>query len=399
MINALDAPVEAAYLELEQAEDAAAAIPARVPLETLAPDMVRLDGLINLGMDTSKNTIVVATLLAGEESPVTDRVVNEEAAIRRLVGRFGDRSVLRCWYEAGPGGYELFRLLVSMGVACQVVAPSLIPKGGSDKVKTDKRDSRRLARLGRAGELTPIRVPSPAEEAVRDLVRARDAVVADRKRAQQRLTAVLMRHGRIWRGGSYWTAAHRAWIAGQRFGEPALGAAIGSYRATLEVRQAELASLEAGLLPWAAREPLAPAVARLGCYRGIAELGGLTLAAEVVGLAPVPGRPGVHELHRAGPLGVLQRGPDCRGHITKAGSEPVRTTLTEAAWACRHAPAIGVTLRRRQAGAFPETLAGSSKAQRRLHARYVHLLHAGQGRAGGGPSRSPASWPASSGPS
>ena len=115
MINALDAPVEAAYLELEQAEDAAAAIPARVPLDTLAPDMVRLDGLIHLGMDTSKNTIVVATLLAGEESPFTDRVVNEEAAIRRLVGRFGDRSVLRCWYEAGPGGYELFRLLASMG--------------------------------------------------------------------------------------------------------------------------------------------------------------------------------------------------------------------------------------------------------------------------------------------
>ncbi len=95
------------------------------------------EGLIHLGMDTSKNTIVVATLLPGEESPVTDRIFNEEEAIRRLVGRFPDRSVLRAWYEAGPGGYDLYRLLTSMGVACQVVAPSLIPKGGSDKVKTD----------------------------------------------------------------------------------------------------------------------------------------------------------------------------------------------------------------------------------------------------------------------
>src|SRR6266487_4060120 len=95
------------------------------------------EGLIHLGMDTSKNTIVVATLLPGEESPVTDRVFNEEEAIRRLVGRFPDRSVLRAWYEAGPGGYDLYRLLTSMGVACDVVAPSLIPKGGSDKVKTD----------------------------------------------------------------------------------------------------------------------------------------------------------------------------------------------------------------------------------------------------------------------
>ena len=99
--------------------------------------MASAEGLIHLGMDTSKNTIVVATLLPGEESPVTDRIFNEEEAIRRLVGRFPDRSVLWAWYEAGPGGYDLYRLLTSMGVACQVVAPSLIPKGGSDKVKTD----------------------------------------------------------------------------------------------------------------------------------------------------------------------------------------------------------------------------------------------------------------------
>src|SRR5258705_8018020 len=105
-------------------------------------------GLIHLGMDTSKNTIVVATLLPGEDSPATDRVANEEAAIRRLVGRFADRSVLRAWYEAGPGGYELWRLLASMGVACQVVAPSLVPQGSSGQGKTDKRDSPALARLG-----------------------------------------------------------------------------------------------------------------------------------------------------------------------------------------------------------------------------------------------------------
>jgi transposase len=87
------------------------------------------EGLIHLGMDTSKNTIMVATLLPGEDSPVTDRIFNEEEAVRRLIGRFADRSVLRCCYEAGPGGYDLYRLLAAMGVACDVVAPSLIPKG------------------------------------------------------------------------------------------------------------------------------------------------------------------------------------------------------------------------------------------------------------------------------
>src|SRR3989440_2992282 len=152
-------------------------------------------GLIHLGMDTSKNAIVVATLLPGEDSPATDRIANEEAAIRRLVGRFADRSVLRAWYEAGPGGYELWRLLASMGVACDVVAPSLIPKGGSDRVKTGRRDSARLALTHRAGLLTAVRVPSAAGEAVRDLVRARADLVDDRKRMQQRLNAALLRHG------------------------------------------------------------------------------------------------------------------------------------------------------------------------------------------------------------
>jgi hypothetical protein len=94
-------------------------------------------GLIHLGMDTSKNTIVVAVLMPGEETPVIDRVFNDEEAVRRLVGRFADRALLRACYEAGPGGYDLYRLLSSMGVACEVVAPSLIPKGASDKVKTD----------------------------------------------------------------------------------------------------------------------------------------------------------------------------------------------------------------------------------------------------------------------
>jgi transposase len=334
-------------------------------------------GLIHLGMDTSKNTIVVATLLPGEENPVTGRIFNEEEAIRRLVGRFPDRSVLRAWYEAGPGGYDLYRLLASMGVACQVVAPSLIPEGGSDKVKTDKRDSRRLARLGRAGELTPVRVPSAAEEAVRDLVRARAVILDDRKRARQRLTAVLMRHGRIWRGASYWTAEHRAWVAAQRFGEPALASAIGYYRAALQVRETELAAIEAGLAPWAAREPLAGPVARLGCYRGIGELAGLTLAAEVVDWRRFPAARAFMSFTGLVPAGYSPGERTRRGHITKAGSEPVRTTLAEAAAAYRHAPAIGAGLRRRQQGASPDTVARSWKAQRRLHARYVHLVHAG----------------------
>jgi hypothetical protein len=121
----------------------------------------------------------------------------------------------------------------------------------------DRRAAIRLARLHRAGELTPVQVPAEAEEAVRDLVRARAALLADRKRAQQRITAMLMRHGRIWRSGSYWTLAHEKWIAAQRFDEPALAAALAHYRAALDTRRAELDAIEAELEPWATRPPLA----------------------------------------------------------------------------------------------------------------------------------------------
>jgi len=218
--------------------------------------------------------------MPGEEVPVIDRLWNEEGSVRHLIGRLGDPAALRACYEAGPCGFELHRLLSSLGVACDVVAPSLIPRRAGDRVKTDKRDASRLARLHRAGELTAIRVPSPAEEAVRDLVRARAALLAGRKRARKRITAMLMRHGRIWRG-TYWTQAHEQWIAGQRFGEPALASALAHYRAALDTRVAELDAAGDELAVWAARPPLAAAVTRLGCYRGIAQLTGLTLAAEV----------------------------------------------------------------------------------------------------------------------
>lgn len=237
--------------------------------------------LIHLGMDTSKDTIVVGVLYPGQETPVVDRVFNDEESIRRLIARFADRRVVSACYEAGPGGFELYRLLTSMGVACEVVAPSLIPKGASDRVKTDKRDAFRLARLHRARQLTAIRVPTPAEEAVRDLVRARADALDDRKRIQQRLTALLVRHGRIWRGGSNWTGTHRAWIGQQSFDQPALNQALASYRGGLTAREAELAAVQAELATWAAAPPLADAVARLGAYRGIATLTALTLAAEV----------------------------------------------------------------------------------------------------------------------
>ena len=334
--------------------------------------------LIHLGMDTSVNTVVVGVLRPGEEMPVVDRIFNDEASIRRLVGRFPDRSRLAACYEAGPGGYELHRLLSAMGVACDVVAPSRIPKGSADRVKTDRRDAIRLARLHRAGELTAIRVPTPAEEAVRDLVRARGDLLDDRKRMQQRLNAVLLRHGRVWRGGTKWTAAHRQWVGAQTFAEPALASALATYRGGLVAREAELAAAEAELAGCARAEPLAGTVGRLGAYRGIGELTGLTLAVEVVDWRRFASARAFMGFAGLVPTEYSSGDRTRRGHITKAGPAGVRTALIEAAWAYRHRPAVGVTLKRRQAGAGPQTMARSWTAQQRLHAKFRKMTGRGK---------------------
>src|SRR5215213_6889034 len=144
-------------------------------------------GPIHLGLDVHRNTISVATLPPEAASAAVEQIPSDEAAVLAFMGRFPEPGRLRVCYEAGPTGYELARLLHRQGVACQVIAPSLIPRAAGDKVKTDRRDCRRLARLYRAGELVAIRIPTPGEEAVRDLCRARADMLADRSRARLRL--------------------------------------------------------------------------------------------------------------------------------------------------------------------------------------------------------------------
>lgn len=330
-------------------------------------------GTVYVGMDTSMREIVCGVLRPGHDVPVVERIGSDAESVRRLIGKLGDRRLLSVCYEAGPSGYELHRLITSTGAACQVIAPSLVPKGGADRVKTDRRDAVRLTLALRAGILTPVRVPSPAEEAVRDLVRARGDLLDDRRRMQQRLNAFLLRHGRAWGGGKKWTIAHRLWAGRQEFGEPALQEALGFYRGGLEAREAELRAAESRLSAWAGRDPLAPAVARLGAYRGIAELTALTLAAEVVDWHRFPSARAFMGFTGLVPSEYSSGARTRRGSITKAGPEGVRTALVESAWACRHRPAIGAGLRLRQAGLPPETLARSWKAQQRLHATWKKM--------------------------
>ncbi len=238
-------------------------------------------GVCVLAMDVHKNTISTGLLEPESVSPVVDKISADDESVRRLIGRFEDPGRVWACYEAGPTGYELARVLRGAGMRCEVIAPSLIPTRQGDRVKTDKRDAARLALLFRTGQLTAVGVPTVAEEAVRDLCRARADMVIDRTRARHRLGKFLLRHGRVWRGGDNWTLKHAAWLRQQRFEERALNETLAHYQATLTAREAAVDAIEADLMPWCGRAPFAQAVARLAAYRGITQLGGLTLASEV----------------------------------------------------------------------------------------------------------------------
>jgi transposase len=192
-------------------------------------------------LDVHRDTISVAVLRPDRDAPEVERIAHDEPSVRRLVARFPEPRRLRACYEAGPPATKLARLLARLQVGCQVIAPTLIPIAPGDRVKTDSRDCRRLARLLRAGELVAIRIPTVAEGAVRDLCRARADLLEDRTRARHRLSKFLLRHGRVWRGGATaWTVAHERWLLTQRFDAAALTATYGHYRAVLDARDAQL---------------------------------------------------------------------------------------------------------------------------------------------------------------
>jgi transposase len=328
---------------------------------------------VYLGLDVHKDSISAGVLNPGCESADVEQIFNDEESVRRLVGRFPEPGLVWACYEAGPTGYDLHRLLLSLGVHCQVIAPSMIPKAPGDKVKTDKRDCRRLARLHRAGELVAIRVPSSLEEAVRDLCRTRGDMVEDLTRARNRLLKFMLRHSRVWRDGSNWTVKHEAWLAAQRFDEPALKTTFEHYRAVVLTRDAQLAAVEADLAHWTSAAPFAEPVRRLGAYRGVTAMGALSLQAEVcdwrrfgraaqmmgfVGLVPSEYSSGGHR-HR--------------GHITKAGNTHLRAQLVESAWSYQHRPYVGAEIAKRQQGLAPEVVARAWAAQLRLCGRFRHL--------------------------
>ncbi len=336
--------------------------------------MIETSALTFVGMDVHRDSIAIALLRPGEQVPLEQSIANTPEAVRKQLRRWGDPGALRVCYEAGPTGYELQRELATLGVNCAVIAPALIPKRPGRRVKTDKRDARALCRLFRAGELTAVRIPGPEEEAVRDLLRAREDGTEDILRARHRLSKFLLRHGRVHREGGTWTARHLAWIDAQRFEVVRLERLLAHHRAVLGARLAQRAVLDAEISEIARSEPYAAAVRLLSCLRGIAELSALTLLVEVDDFRRFRSAP-----EFMGFTGLTaseySSGPSRRqGAITKSGNAHLRRVLVEAAWHARRRPSFGPTFQRRVAGQPADVVQYAIAAQQRLHRRYWRMV-------------------------
>jgi transposase len=332
-----------------------------------------------VGLDVHKKDIAVAMLTPDSKDPLEWRVANETTAVRRLARRLQPRPGLpvHCVYEAGPCGYALQRQLRGLGLDCEVVAPSLIPIRPGERIKTDRRDARKLAAMARAGLLTAVAPPTEDEEAVRDLCRERDDARLDLMRARHRLGKFLLRHGRVFGTGQQgaWSQAHRWWLGQQTFERDAERVMFEDYLLAVEQTEARRRSLEQHLED-VAREPrYAEAVGWLRCFQGIDTLTAITLLAELhdfrrfrsphqlmayVGLVPSEHSSGGHQ----------QRGP-----ITRAGNRHVRRLLVEAAWHYRHKPRVGIKLAQRRHG---HIIALADRAQLRLCRRYRRMERQGK---------------------
>jgi transposase len=332
-----------------------------------------------VGLDVHKESISVAVLEGtGAQGRPVVTIPNDPAQVRKLFARLKKEGEVHACYEAGSCGYEVYRQLATMGIGCDVVAPGLIPVRVGDRVKTDRRDAEKLPRLFRAGELTSIRVPTEAEEALRDLMRCREDAREDVLRQRHHVLKFLLRHGRIFHDTKHWTLAHWRWLRAQRFDQPLAQTVFTEYLSTLEKTLARVAVLDQEIAKQADKEPYSKLVGRLRCLRGIDTQSAMVLIAEICDFGRFE-----HPRELMAFLGLVPSerssgGKQRRGSITKTGNSHARRIVVEAAWHYRHAAARSATMKARWKDQPPGVVDHAYKAQERLHRRYFRLTSRGK---------------------
>jgi transposase len=324
-----------------------------------------------LGMDVHAETIAAAIAEPDGEVRSLGTIPNRMESVRKLIKKLGTVEKLRVCYEAGPTGYVLYWQLAELGVQCEVIAPSLVPMKAGDRVKTDRRDAERLARSYRSGDLTAVWVPDEGSEALRDLVRAREAAKQDELRARHRLGKFLLRSGhRPPTGVRAWTHLHLIWVSQIRFTQMAQESTRLDYLHEVEHMRERVLRLEQAIAEAVklASPALQEVITDLQALRGIAQISAVTIAAarELMGYCGV-----VPSENSSGKRTQ-------RGSITKTGNAHLRRIVVEAAWSYQRPPAIWAGLRKRQQTASEEAIEIAWKAQHRLHKRYARLAAKGK---------------------
>ena len=326
--------------------------------------------IIHIGMDVHKDTIMVAVFIDDAPKPeIVQQLPNDLGKLRRFFDRWTQRGGVRACYEASGAGYVLHREITAWGVHCDVIAPSLIPTRPGERRKFDRYDAAQLGRLYRVGELTPIRIPSPVEERVRDLVRCRQCFQREILRSRHYILKFLRRRDFIFRDACHWGQVHRKWL--QRLLRPGSlapedRAVFAEYLALLDYKISRRDDLDEQIEKIAFSSLYRPFVQRLTCFRGIGTLAAMTLVTEIgdwrrferpsqlmafLGLVPSEDSSGDRTR---------------RGSITKTGNSRCRHVLVQAAWKYRYRPAVSAQLKKRQMGQPPHVIAHAWKAQHRL---------------------------------
>ena len=334
------------------------------------------ENTIYVGMDVHKAAINVAVAVRGKrEFEAEWQLANEPRAVKQMMRKLArmTRGTVKAAYEAGPSGYTLQRQMREQGVDCVVVAPSLIPVKPGERVKTDRRDARKLAMMLQAGLLTEVHPPTAEDEAVRDLTRAREDTKQDQMRARHRLAKLLLRYGYIFNECKNWTKKHREWLRQVRFEDKILQRVFEGYLLVVEQVEERLKSVNGQLEEVAQSARYREQVGWLRCLRGVDTVTAMTVLAELHDFRRFTSPRELMSFLGLTPSEHTSSSHVRRGSITKAGNSHVRRLLVEAAWNYRHRPSVSIYMKRRRKGQPAKVLAIADRAQERLYRRYYKL--------------------------